>query len=128
MPKGPEATKTILVVDDDPTLLKMMTKQLEVAGYRVETAKDGNEGLAKVQAKPPDLLIVDLVLPGRTGWHVAHTLRNDPASAKIPIIVMSGLVGPGAPIEGTEVGDAYLEKPFQHSELIAAVQALLPGT
>jgi DNA-binding response OmpR family regulator len=116
----------ILVVDDDPDMVDMLRQALDAAGHSVETALTGPEGLHKAQQAPPDLILLDLLLPELNGYNVCQTLRQVPATASIPVIMMTVLPGEFPRMAGVEAGaDAYVNKPFQLEELLSQVDALL---
>jgi len=81
----------ILLIDDEPTIVKMVSRRLEVSGFEVLVAKDGHEALTKARAENPDLIIIDLMLPGMNGFEVCQVLRKYPSMQKIPIIIFSGI-------------------------------------
>ena len=116
----------ILIVDDQPELAGMMADLLANAGYATRTAADGREALAEVQADPPDLLLLDVQMPELDGFEVATMLKSDPATATIPIIMVSAHEGRGARLVGLESGaEDYLSKPIDPAELIAKIRNLL---
>ena len=80
----------ILLVDDEPSIIKMVGKRLEVEGFHVAIAMDGDEALAAVNAKTPDLIILDLMLPKKSGFEVCVALKQDPATQRIPVIAYTG--------------------------------------
>lgn len=84
----------ILIVEDDPFLLKMYTKKLQVEGFEVEIAKDGEDGLAKLKSFMPDLALMDVMLPKLSGIEVLEKAKSDPQTKNIPIIVISNLSTP----------------------------------
>lgn len=86
---NPEA-KTLLVVDDDPAMRESLEELLRHQGYRVLTAADGEEGLRLAREKRPDLVVLDVALPGMDGFRVATLMKDDPALSKIPIVLYSG--------------------------------------
>ena len=119
-------THSILVVDDQPALALMMAELLADAGYATRTAENGREALAEVQAAPPDLLLLDVQMPELDGFEVASMLKADPATAAIPIIMVSAHEGRGARLVGLESGaEDYLSKPVDPAELIAKIRNLL---
>ncbi len=116
----------ILIVDDQPDLAGMMAELLADAGYATRTASDGRAALAEVQADPPDLLLLDVQMPELDGFEVAAMLKADPATATIPIIMVSAHEGRGARLVGLESGaEDYLSKPVDPAELIAKIRNLL---
>lgn len=116
----------ILIVDDQAELAAMMADLLSDAGYATRTAGDGRSALAEVQADPPDLLVLDVNMPEPDGFEVAAMLKADPATATIPIIMVSANDGRGARLIGLESGaEDYLSKPVDPAELIARIRNLL---
>lgn len=123
--KGP----TILVVDDDPVIQKLLSVNFEMEGYQVATASDGVEGLERVQADPPDLILLDVMMPRMDGLEVARRLKADPSTKGIPVVLLSAKAQSTDVQGGLEAGaDAYVTKPFDPLELLEKVAALLGGT
>ena len=119
-------TAHILIVDDQPNLAGMMADLLADAGYATRIAGDGRAALAAVQADPPDLLLLDVQMPELDGFEVATILKSDPATATIPIIMVSAHEGRGARLVGLESGaEDYLSKPVDPAELMAKIRNLL---
>ena len=115
----------ILLVDDEPSIVKMVSKRLETEGFEVTVAMDGQEGLEKVKALGPDLVVLDLMLPRLNGYEVCATLKKDPQYQKIPIIVLSARAQEKDEKEALTCGaNAYLKKPFKSQELIEKIRAL----
>jgi two-component system response regulator MprA len=113
----------ILVVDDDPEILSVVRRGLAYEGYTVETAADGAEALAKAREKEPDLVILDVMMPGMDGIEVAGRLRK---GSDIPILMLTAKGTIADKVAGLESGaDDYLVKPFAFDELLARVKALL---
>jgi DNA-binding response OmpR family regulator len=124
--EGPAMAHRILIVDDQADLALMMADLLDAAGYATRTAADGTEALAEVQAEPPDLLLLDVHMPGLDGFEVASMLKSDPVTATIPIIMVSAQEGRGSKLIGLESGaEDYLSKPVDPAELIAKIRNLL---
>ncbi len=114
----------ILVVEDDPTILKLLSGDLELEGYTVSTAKDGLEGLEKAKTLKPDLLILDVMMPKMNGYDVCRALRKD--GSDIPIIMLTARGQEAEKVVGLNQGaDDYVTKPYGSMELIARVKALL---
>lgn len=117
--------KKILIIDDEPDLLKALTVRLESEGYEVDTAQDGFEGLNRARTTGPDLIILDLMLPKMNGFKVARLLKFDEKYKKIPIIMLSARTEEDDKELGKETGgDIYMEKPFNEKELLEAVGKL----
>ena len=119
-----DASPSVLVVDDDPIIREVLARYLTHAGFEVETADDGNRALQAVSAGQPDLMILDLMLPGLDGLEVFRRIRR---SANEPAVIM--LTARGAETDrvvGLELGaDDYVSKPFSPREVVARVQAVL---
>jgi two-component system, OmpR family, alkaline phosphatase synthesis response regulator PhoP len=119
-------SRTILVVDDEPGIVTVVRDYLDRAGYRVLTAGDGVTALRLARAERPSLLVLDLMLPGLDGLDVTRTLRRDPATAQLPIIMLTARVEEADRLIGLELGaDDYLTKPFSPRELVARIRAVL---
>lgn len=115
--------KTILVVDDELKITRLLRDYLQQAGYRVVTAADGPAALAVARAERPDMIVLDLGLPGLDGLDVTRTLRK---SSDVPIIMLTARAEEADRIVGLELGaDDYLVKPFSPKELVARVRAVL---
>jgi len=120
------ATRTILVVDDEPGIVAIARDYLDRAGFRVITAGDGAAALRLARAERPSLLVLDLMLPGMDGLDVARALREDPATHMLPIIMLTARVEEADRLIGLELGaDDYITKPFSPRELVARVRAVL---
>ena len=121
MATGP--AQRVLVVEDDETVNEVVRRYLEREGYEVETALDGADGLARALARPPDLLVLDLMLPGLDGIEVCRRLRERHA---LPVIMLTARGDVDDRVAGLEVGaDDYVTKPFSPRELTARVGAVL---
>ena len=119
-------TQTILVVDDDREIARLVRAYLEQAGFRAVCANDGASALRTLRSERPDLLVLDLMLPDRDGLDIARALRADPATAAIPIIMLTARVDDTDRIVGLELGaDDYITKPFNPREVVARVRAVL---
>jgi two-component system alkaline phosphatase synthesis response regulator PhoP len=119
----------ILVVDDDRSIVKVLRGYLEQAGYQVLTAGDGETALHVLRRDRPDLLVLDLMMPGRDGWDVTRVVRADPVLAPLPIIMLTARVEDTDKIVGLELGaDDYVTKPFNAREVVARVNSLLRRT
>jgi DNA-binding response OmpR family regulator len=119
----------ILIVDDDLDLVELLRLVLTESGYATQAAVTGAEALKKARRMPPDLVLLDLILPDLNGFNVCTALRLDPATATIPIIMMTVVPGEIPRLAGIETGaDAYLNKPFSIDGLVALVNDLFHGT
>jgi len=120
------AKQTILVVDDDKTIVKIVRGYLEQAGFSVLGAYSGNSALETLRSERPDLLILDLMLPDQDGWDITRTIRAESRLATTPIIMLTARVEDTDKIIGLELGaDDYITKPFNPREVVARVRALL---
>jgi len=117
---------TILIVDDEPNIVELNRMYLEGAGYRVLAARTGTEALARFRSDHPDLLVLDLMLPGLDGWGVCREIRSE---SQIPIIMLTARTEDIDRILGLELGaDDYVTKPYNPRELVARVRAVLRRT
>ncbi|NEQ53388.1 MAG: response regulator [Leptolyngbya sp. SIO3F4] len=117
------AQKTILVVDDELYIRQLLRQELEGAGYRVQAAQDGVEALNQIKATPPDLIILDVMMPNVDGFDLVAVLKNNPTTVRIPTIVVSIIQDEE---RGYRLGvDRYLTKPIDTDELLRDVQTLL---
>ncbi len=115
--------KTILVADDEPTLVATLKYNLERESYEVVTAADGESALAAARATLPDLIVLDLMMPGLNGLEVCRIIRRE---MQVPILILTARGGETDKVAGLEIGaDDYVTKPFSMRELMARVRALL---
>jgi two-component system alkaline phosphatase synthesis response regulator PhoP len=120
------ATRTILVVDDEPGIVTLARDYLERAGFRVLSAGDGTAGLRLARTERPNLIVLDLMLPGIDGLDVIRALRGDPATRSLPVIMLTARVEEADMLIGLELGaDDYITKPFSPRALVARVRAVL---
>jgi len=120
------AGKRILIVDDQIEMLRMIGMNLEAKGYQIEAAQDAPGALERINRALPDLLILDIMLPGISGADLLRQLREDPKTKNLPVIILSALSQVDDKIAGLEAGaDEYLTKPIDVRELIARVAAVL---
>lgn len=118
--------KKILVVEDDADLVELLCFHLRKAGFSVGTAPDGIEGLKKTRSLSPDLILLDLMLPELDGFAFCEILRRDPATASVPIVILTAVSSQLARFTGLESGATdYITKPFSPKHLLERVQQLL---
>lgn len=116
----------ILVVEDEPPLVEVLRYNLENEGYRVSVATDGTEALTQIQAEPPDLVILDWMLPQLSGIEVCRQIRTDPDAKDTPVIMLTARGEEADRVKGLVSGaDDYVVKPFSPTELLARVRAVL---
>lgn len=114
---------TVVVVDDEPRILRFIRAELEADNYRVLTAKDGESGLALLERERPDLVVLDLILPGIDGFEVLRRIRT---MSMVPVIVLTAKGNDTYKIRGLDLGaDDYMTKPFNPEELAARIRAVL---
>ena len=125
----------VLIVEDEPDIRALVVHHLKREGYQVSAAASGEEALRQVQAAPPDLVLLDLMMPAMDGLEVCRRLRQDPATAMLPIVMLTAKGDEVDRVLGLEIGaDDYVVKPFSPKELLARVRAVLrrsrpaPGT
>jgi two-component system phosphate regulon response regulator PhoB len=119
-------TDCILIVDDEPDVVDLLVFNLQKAGFKTITAKDGNTALQKARDELPALVILDLMLPGVEGTDVCRQLKNDPKTAHIPVIMLTAKAEEVDRIVGLELGaDDYVTKPFSPRELALRVKTIL---
>ncbi len=119
----------ILVADDDPDILQFVRVNLELEGFEVDVAHDGKEAIAKVMASPPDLVLLDVMMPEMDGLTALRRLRMHPAATNTSVILLTAKTLPEDRVRGLELGaDDYVTKPFDVDELMARVKAVLRRT
>jgi two-component system, OmpR family, phosphate regulon response regulator PhoB len=126
MPPEPTPPHRVLVVDDEPDIAGLVAYHLAKAGYRVSTAADGTEALVRARAERPDLVVLDLMLPGRSGLDVLAELRRADETKQVGVILLTARKEEQDRIAGLSQGaDDYLAKPFSPQELVLRVGAVL---
>ncbi|MCB4757280.1 MAG: response regulator transcription factor [Elusimicrobia bacterium] len=121
-----EIKKKVMVVDDDPDIRRLVETILERDGYMVDSASCGAELLRKMPQFKPDLLVLDLQLPDEDGFGILKKLKTNPATAGLPVVMLTVQSVDSYKIAGLEIGaDDYIVKPFNHGELIARIKAVL---
>jgi DNA-binding response OmpR family regulator len=115
----------ILVVDDDPTILRLLQINLEMEGHEVLTAEDGHAALATLRQEAPEVVLLDVMMPGLDGWQVCEQIRADATIAATPVVFLSARAQDSDRDRGTEAGaDAYVTKPFDPMALVELVERL----
>ena len=122
----PEERPIILIIEDDRSIIDAIRVGMEPEGFRIEIALDGPMGLAKTRILQPQMIILDINLPGVNGFDICRQLRNDPNVANIPILMLTARDDLESRVMGLEQGaDDYLTKPYEFKELLARTRALL---
>ena len=117
---------TVLVVDDDPVIQQLLRLNFEMEGYTVVTAGDGVEGLERARSVDPDAVLLDVMMPRMDGLEVARALKGDPATAGIPIVMLSAKAQAADVEAGRAAGaDDYVTKPFDPLDLFRRVEELV---
>jgi len=116
----------VLVVDDEPDLVRILEFGLKAAGYEVVTASDGQEGLKKAREVQPDIILLDLMLPKLDGYKVCRLLKFDERYKQIPIMILSARTQEGDQTLAHEMGaNRFMTKPYEFAEILEHIQALL---
>ena len=118
--------KRILLIEDDKDIVELVRYNLENDGYQFLSASDGATGLAQIRKAPPDLLLLDLMLPKISGLEICKEIRKDVSLNRLPILILTAKGEEADRIVGLELGaDDYVTKPFSPRELVARIKALL---
>ncbi|HEY9722951.1 MAG TPA: response regulator [Oscillatoriaceae cyanobacterium] len=118
--------KRILIADDEPDLVRILSILLRAMGYDIDAAPDARTAIQMAMSSPPDLVILDVMMPGLNGYEACGKLKGDPATKHVPVLMISAKVQQADRLSGLEAGaDAYLGKPFENSELLRQVRRLL---
>jgi two-component system phosphate regulon response regulator PhoB len=126
MPASKPADHTILLIEDEPDVRDLLRLNLRKAGFNVIEADDGVKGLSLARRKLPDAIVLDLMLPQLRGEDVCREIRARPATAAIPVLMLTAKAQPGDRVKGLELGaDDYVTKPFSPREVVLRLQALL---
>jgi CheY-like chemotaxis protein len=131
----PDEKKKILTIDDEPDERLFLSTFFEDHGYVTETAEDGEEGLEKVKANPPDLITLDVAMPKKSGIRFFREIKNDPELSKIPIVMITGVTGLGGNADefqkflssrkGSPPPDGFVPKPVDQQKLLETIRKLL---
>jgi twitching motility two-component system response regulator PilH len=118
----------VLIVDDSPTEVHLLKRFLEKAGFETDSARDGSECLAKVRARRPDIVLMDIVMPGMNGYQATRELARDPETASIPVLMVTTKDQETDRLWGMRQGATdYLVKPVTEDQLVTKVRAALGG-
>jgi len=116
----------ILIVEDDPATIKLMEAQLRGEGYSVDSVRDGGQAAAKVSEVSPDLVLLDIMLPKKSGFEVCKQIKGNEATSSVPVIMVTALTDMESRVKGIAVGaDDFLSRPVDKTELVARVKSLL---
>jgi DNA-binding response OmpR family regulator len=123
--EGSNEQVRVLVADDDPVILRLIEVNLGLEGFHVETASRGEDAITKAREVAPDVIILDVMMPGMTGWEVAQQLKQDSATAGIPVVFLSARTQEEDRLKGEQLGvAAYVSKPFDPVELVSTLRRL----
>jgi CheY-like chemotaxis protein len=123
---GAGAQVKVLVADDDPVILRLIQVNLALEGFEVETAARGEDALVKAREVAPDVILLDVMMPGMTGWEVAQRLKQDGDTFHIPVVFLSARTQEEDRRKGQELGvAAYVSKPFDPVELVDTIRRLV---
>lgn len=118
----------ILIIDDSPTDVRVFTTLLEKAGYKVDSVGNAEEGIERVRAQLPDLVIMDVIMPGMNGFQATRTLTRDPVTSNVPIVMITTKSMETDRVWGLRQGArAFITKPVNEKELLACINDLLPS-
>ena len=121
-----KSKRTIMVVDDSPDLVEIVRLTLEGKGFNVRCAYSGKELLAALEKEKPDLILLDIMMPGMDGFEVLIRLKWNPATASIPVILLTAKVHHEDVLRGYKLGtDHYIKKPFDNNQLVTSINRLL---
>ena len=119
-------THTVLIVDDDPLILRVVATVLDLEAYEVVTAESAEAAMQVLPERPVDVVVTDVMMPGMDGYQLCEWIRGEPGTAKLPVIMLTARDDDGARAQGREVGgDAHVSKPFSPLDLIETIDRLL---
>ena len=115
--------RTVLIIEDEKLIIVSTQMVLEAAGFRVESATNGEDGIAKAKTAAPDMILLDIMMPGIDGWETLTRLKRDAATANIPVVIFTAREHSRGHQKSSEMGAAdYFRKPFEPDELIELVE------
>jgi CheY-like chemotaxis protein len=115
--------RTVLIIEDEKLIIVSTQMVLEAAGFRVESATNGEDGIARAKSQVPDLILLDIMMPGIDGWETLTRLKRDPATANIPVVIFTAREHSRGHQKSAEMGAVdYFRKPFEPDELIELVE------
>ena len=115
--------KSVLIIEDEKLIVVSTQMVLEAAGFRVDAAMNGEEGISKAQAQVPDLILLDIMMPGIDGWETLTRLKQDPETAHVPVVIFTAREHSRGHQKSAEMGAAdYFRKPFEPDELVELVE------
>ena len=118
----------ILIIDDSPTDVRVFSTMLERAGHRVDSCNNAEDGIERVRTTRPDLVIMDVIMPGMNGFQATRTLTRDPATADVPIVIITTKSMETDRVWGMRQGaKAFITKPVNERDLLACINDLLPS-
>jgi len=120
--------KIILIVEDEEKNMKLIADVLQLAGYRILKAVNGEEAIAHIQIQDPDLVVADICMSDVNGWELGFWISENKKDIKIPIIFLSSLISEEGPVKPGEFGECYMPKPFVAQRLIKKIEELLTVT
>lgn len=125
---GAKATATIVIAEDEEPIRELLRQQLEELGHRVVEFADGQSALDYIQESPPDLVILDVMMPRKNGWDVARALRNSPHTSAVKILMLTAVGSElNHAVRSSFGADASIDKPFELGELLDTIAELLAG-
>ena len=125
---GAKTPPRVLLVEDEPIILRLLQVNLRLEGYEVVACSSGEDALLRVERSPPDVVVLDVVLPGIDGFEVCRRLRGSPATADVPVIMVTAQAQDEDRKRGYALGvREYVTKPFEPAELVALVREALAG-
>lgn len=128
MSKAQNSSASILVVDDDPEIVSMLSTRLSKRGYKVSTASDGHRAIELAKRERPDLVLLDVMMPGKSGWEVARALKQDPITQGIKIVMVTAIGEQVNELTSPLYGaDAHIDKPFEFESLEKVIGKLVEG-